>query len=242
MSRSLQNSIKSQSVQNIFDQISPTYDRLNHLMSLNFDKSWRKKTIGLIKKTSETPFTAIDLCAGTFDLSLECLKQFPQSKIMAVDFSQEMLNAGQPKIAEALIDEKIKPICADCLSLPFAANSIDVIFCGFGFRNFVSVKKGIMEAKRVLKPGGQLIVLEFFKPKSGLNQFFHTTYAKHVIPIMGKMVSGHDIAYDYLKDSIKDFLSAREFKSILQSYDFHHTEIKDFFMSISTAISTFKRN
>lgn len=230
----------SEAVKSLFTTISPTYDRLNHLLSFNIDKIWRKKTIALIEKPKNTCFQVLDLCAGTFDLSLECLRQFPNCHIMAADFSLGMLNAGMAKIEAQRVKGKIVPVCTDALNLPFSDNSIDVIVCGYGFRNFDDAQKGLREANRVLKKGGQLLVLDFFKPSSIPAKIFHKTYAKFVIPTLGKLISGHQSAYEYLKNSIQGFLTAGEFKNLLNRTHFTNSKSKDFIFAISSVVSATK--
>lgn len=246
----------SEAVKSLFTDISPTYDRLNHLLSLNLDKIWRRKAISLINdyltlrlsdsqkvtqsESQKVSFLALDLCCGTFDLSLECLRQFPNAQIIAADFSHGMLNAGREKISQSINSGKIIPICGDGLKLPLADNSLNVIFCGYGVRNFDSTKIGLQEMNRVLKAGGQIIVLEFFKPSSWVSNVFHKSYAKFLIPLLGKIISGHESAYHYLRDSIQGFLTIQEFKNLLEECNYKDIKINDFFMSVSTAVSAIK--
>lgn len=222
----------SEAVKKLFTEISPTYDRLNHLLSFNVDKSWRKKTIARIQKNQE-PFEALDLCCGTFDLSLECVKQFPRVKIYALDFSETMLEAGKEKIQNF---PQITPICGDALNLPFEKESFDVVFCGFGVRNLDDIEKGLKEIYRVLKPEGQILILEFFKPTSSLQKLFHKTYGTHVLPRIGSWISGNSKAYSYLKDSIQGFLTVTEFCEILQGAGFRSMGIHDYLFKISSCV------
>lgn len=227
----------SEAVKSLFTAISPTYDRLNHVLSFNFDKGWRKKTIAQIHKKSEDAFLALDLCAGTHDLGLECLSQFPKARIQAVDFSFGMLHAGQNKIQKELTSKKIFSVCGDALNLPYPNSTFDVIFCAYGVRNFDNVEAGLKEIRRVLKPGGQVLVLEFFRPISSLNNFFNKTYGQYVLPALGQAVSGHKSAYTYLRDSIRGFLSLPEFQALLEKSGFKDVKTKNFFMSISSYVS-----
>lgn len=222
----------SEAVKKLFTEISPTYDRLNHLLSLNVDKSWRKKTIARIQK-SQGHFKALDLCCGTFDLSLECVKQFPRAKIYAIDFSETMLQAGKEKIRRF---PQITPICGDALSLPFEKESFDVVFCGFGVRNLDDIEKGLKEIYRVLKPQGQILILEFFKPASSFQKLFHKTYLTHILPRIGSWVSGNPKAYLYLKNSIQGFLTVPEFCENLQKIGFENIEIQDYLFKISSCV------
>lgn len=231
----------SEAVKNLFTDISPTYDRLNHFLSFNFDKSWRRKTIANIEAGRDEPFLALDVCCGTHDLGLECLRQFPRSKITGLDFSQGMLDAGEGKIAAEKRAGKITPVRGDALAMPFPDDSFDVVFCAYGVRNFDDAGSGLKEMRRVLKPGGQLLVLEFFRPTSAFNRFFNKTYGEHILPWLGARISGHPSAYGYLRDSIRGFLSAEETAAKLDAVGFERIATRDFFLSISTCVSAFKK-
>jgi len=230
----------SDTIQKMFSDISPTYDKLNHFLSLNIDKSWRRQAISLIPYPKNKKIRILDLCAGTFDLSLECLKQFPNAQITAADFSQEMLDAGTDKIRVELEKGNIKPVCCDALDMPMENNFFDVIVCGYGVRNFDNTTSGVREIYRVLKPGGHIIVLDFFKPTERVSKFFHNTYAKFIMPTCGKLISGHKSAYHYLKESIQGFLTKNEFKDLLEENNYTDVVTMDFLLSISTAIRATK--
>lgn len=230
----------SEMVQKIFDDISPTYDRLNHLLSFNIDKSWRVKTIKKIKKRPNEKFLVLDLCAGTHDLGITCLKRFPRAHVIGADFSLEMLKSGQSKITKLGLQNQIQPLCADALNLPLKDNSVDVVTCAYGVRNFDDAQKGMQEIFRVLKPGGQVLVLEFFKPTKKLSRLFNKTYGEHVLPRVGKWISGHDSAYTYLRESIRGFQTTGEFEKLLSGIGYEDTEVTDFLFSISSTVSAIK--
>lgn len=227
---------KSVRVKILFDEISPTYDRLNRILSLNIDKIWRKKTISLIRKSKDNHFTALDLCCGTHDMGLECLRQFPDVKITAMDFSEEMLKAGEPKIQKYILNGQIKTLVGDALNMPFANQSFDVIFCAYGVRNFSDTAKGLLEIRRVLKPGGQVLILDFFNPQNFFNRLFHKTYAQYVLPRLGGWLSGNPKAYVYLRDSILDFVTGIQMTEMLLAQGFAQARVKDFFGGISSCV------
>ncbi len=231
----------SQAVKDMFTTISPSYDKLNHVLSFNIDKRWRRKTIAMIEAEKDQNFYSIDLCAGTCDLGVECLKQFPKSHVMAIDFSEAMLKAGEKKVQNYILEDRFCMACADALDLPCPDDSIDVVYCGFGVRNFDDTKKGIEECYRVLKPGGQLVVLEFFKPRGFISKLFHMSYAKFLVPSIGRLISKDKQAYQYLKDSIQGFLTKKEFSDLLEEVGFKDVKTKDFLMSVSSSVSGFKK-
>ncbi len=217
----------------MFTAISPTYDKLNHVLSFNIDKRWRRKTVAAIAHIASDPIQVLDVCAGTFDLSLDTLARFSAAQITAVDFSAGMLQSGLEKIK----GKNITPVCADALNLPFENGRFDVAVCGFGMRNLDDKAKGLAELRRVLKPGGQLLVLEFFKPSSFLSRLFNKTYAEHILPSLGKFISGNKAAYTYLRDSIRGFLTTEEFKVLLQAQGFENVKIKNFVFGIASCVS-----
>lgn len=227
---------KSDKVKALFNAISPTYDRLNHVLSFNIDKIWRKKTIARIQKSKDQNFTALDLCCGTHDMGIECIRQFPKVKITAMDFSEEMLNAGSHKIAKHLKSGQIHPLCGDALNMPFAEASFDVVFCAYGVRNFSDTQRGLAEIKRVLKPHGQVLILDFFKPQNIFAKLFHKTYAEHVLPRVGGWVSGNPLAYKYLKDSIQGFVTRDHMGELLRNNGFKDISSQDFWGGISACV------
>ncbi len=209
----------SEAVKKIFDEISGRYDFLNRVLSFNIDRSWRKKAVKLIQSTAPHP-VVLDICAGTFDFTLEVLKQYPQAKIHAGDFSEGMLKAGHAKIAHAVAGGSVIPEVADALALPYANDYFDFLVCGFGYRNVSDKTKCLTEFHRVLKKNGQAVVLEFFRPTSWLTKLFHTTYAQGVIPTVGGWLSGNRGAYAYLRDSIQGFLTQDEFCALAEKNGF----------------------
>ena len=228
----------SESIRNLFTEISPTYDRLNHLLSFNIDKRWRRKTIEEIRNR-KTPLKALDLCAGTLDLSREFLRQFPTSNVQAVDFSQGMLDQGMKKLSPEE-REKIQTICADALSLPFPDGTFDVVFCGYGFRNLDNQETALHEIRRVLKPGGQLLILEFFKPTNWFTKLFHSTYGHFMLPTVGGLISRQSHAYRYLHESISRFYTLNECKIMFNNHMFKSLNHKNFFNGVSSLISAIK--
>lgn len=230
----------SEAVKNLFTDISPTYDRLNHFLSFNIDRLWRKKSIALIKKSREEAFSALDVCAGTHDFGIECLKRFPKAQITGLDFSPGMFTSGTEKLKKLGLENRIKPVCGDALHMPFPDQSFDVIFCGYGVRNFDDTERGLQEIYRVLKPGGQVLILEFFKPTTLTAKVFHKTYASFIIPLVGKIISGHPQAYTYLRDSISRFISIDEFSSLMKKIGYQNIMHNGFFMHVSSCVSAFK--
>lgn len=230
----------SEQIKQLFSGISPTYDKLNHLLSFNIDKGWRKKSVDKITGFSEndTPL-ALDLCAGTLDFTVAFKQKFSKAQVVSLDFSHPMLALGQHKIADNDFSQ-VSLICGDALKLPFADNTFDVLFCGYGFRNLDNSKAGLQEISRVLKPGGQLLILEFFKPESLASKTFHATYGKYLLPWVGGLISKQKKAYDYLYSSINSFLSISQCENLLKDCGFSQTRTHSFLMDVSHLVWAIK--
>ena len=147
----------------MFDRISPKYDRLNHLLSLNIDKIWRRKTAKAVAKSQ--PKTILDLATGTADLAIELAKRNPHAHIVGIDFSEKMLEIGKEKVKQQGLESQIELRLGDAAALPFDVNSFDAVTVAFGVRNFEDLGKGLSEISRVLRPGGQATILEFSMPE-----------------------------------------------------------------------------
>ena len=167
---------KARQIRQMFSSIAPRYDLLNHLLSLNIDKSWRRKAVSLMRaSSSQQQVLWLDLCCGTGDLSLEMLRQ-GADRIVSSDFSHPMLVLNLDKLRPQSSASKISLVEADALILPFPDNTFDAIAIAFGLRNLESPERGLAEMRRVLKPEGRLVVLEFSKPTSA---FFDKLFQKY---------------------------------------------------------------
>jgi demethylmenaquinone methyltransferase / 2-methoxy-6-polyprenyl-1,4-benzoquinol methylase len=191
-------------VQQMFDTIAPAYDRANHLLSVGIDRSWWIRTAKLFQPVLQHPETVtLDLCCGTGDMTMALLKHRPTTHaapILAVDFSHQMLSLGQKKFA----DQNVLPIEADALHLPIANASIDLVTSAFGFRNLANYEEGLTEILRVLRPGGQLGILECNQPE-GLTGVIYNLYFRSILPKLGGLITGNASAYSYLNASVERF-------------------------------------
>jgi len=195
----------AQNIQQMFDAIAPRYDLLNHLLSAGIDHHWWRRTARALRPVLARPEAVVlDLCCGTGDMTLALAKLRPHTAqsapILAVDFSHNMLALAQPKFA----GRNIRAIEADALHLPFADASIDLITCAFGFRNLASYPGGLAELHRVLRPGGQIAILDFNQP-TGLMGAIYSLYFKHLLPLLGRLISRDPRAYTYLPESVARF-------------------------------------
>ncbi len=209
----LATSKRADRVRQMFTDIAPTYDRLNHLLSGNRDKAWRRVAVTMLQPQPRERL--VDLCGGTGDLALECLRQQPQARVVVADFSHTMLRLAQAKLPRATHAHT-----ADALRLPYTDAAFDAVTVGFGVRNFEDPARGLREIRRVLKPGGKLLVLEFFKPSSRVMALVFGRLFRWMLPLVGRVVSGHSFAYLYLPESVGEFVTLREFEALLNRANF----------------------
>ena len=186
----------------MFDAIAPRYDLLNRVLSLGIDQYWRKRAIALLK--DEAPERILDVATGTGDLAIQALTLDPK-KVVGVDISEEMLRFGREKLARMDLGDRIELKRGDAERLPFSDSQFDAVLVAFGVRNFEDLDKGLVEIRRVLKPGGSLVVLEFSQPQAFPVKQAYTFYSKHILPRIGGAVSKDTGAYEYLPASVEAF-------------------------------------
>lgn len=220
-------------IANLFSRIAPSYDKLNHLLSFSRDKKWRQQMIDAI--TPRLSLRVVDLCAGTLDCTVQLLRRFPQAEVVAADFSQEMLDQGLAKIPH-VFQNHVTVQCVDVLQMEFPQRSVDVVLCAYGMRNIPDQAAILKTIQGWLAPDGELIVLEFFKPKSRIARFFSNTYSKYVLPAVGGLVSGDSSAYKYLHNSIRDFYSLPAYRALLNQCGFHVISDEDLAGGITSLI------
>ena len=194
-------------VRQIFSEIAPRYDLLNHVLSLNIDRIWRRKAIAELGVELNPNGTYLDLCAGTMDVSA-ALAATPgfRGSIIGADFAEPMLRAGRDKIGTS----RIAPVTADALELPLASGSISGVMVAFGIRNVAGLDAGLAEVQRVLAPGARFVILEFSSPRSPLLNAAYQLYSNRILPAIGGLISGHPTAYRYLPRSIASFPEGEE--------------------------------
>lgn len=203
-------------IASLFDRISPKYDSLNHLLSFNIDKVWRRKTAKTIARFY--PKTILDLATGTADLAIAMAKYNPQAHIIGMDISEKMLEIGKTKIDKQGLGNQIELRFGDAANLPFEDNTFDVVTVAFGVRNFEDLDKGLSEIQRVLKPKGMAYILEFSMPDKFPVKQLYRLYFKHILPKIGGWISKAPEAYSYLPDSVERFPNRRDFLRKLSSF------------------------
>jgi demethylmenaquinone methyltransferase/2-methoxy-6-polyprenyl-1,4-benzoquinol methylase len=205
---------KGRLVREMFAEIAPSYDRLNHLLSGNVDKRWRRFTAGKLRDVLEHPDAVVlDLCCGTGDLSLELE---PQAQVIGCDFCHPMLVLALDK-ARHQHARRLTLAEADALRLPFASNSFDAVTVAFGLRNLESIEGGLTEILRVLKPGGRTAVLEFSQPVVPIFRELFQFYFLKILPRIGALISGSQGAYTYLPQSVQNFPDQKRLAALMTS-------------------------
>lgn len=200
-------------VTEMFDDISSHYDFLNHLLSFQIDKIWRRKTSRIV--ASHQPTAILDVATGTADLAIRMAKDIPMASIVGADLSEKMLEIGRQKVKQEHLEQRIKLMTADAKALPFEDNHFDAVTVAFGVRNFEHLEAGIQEMLRVLKNNGLIAILEFSHPKNGIVKGPYRCYSKHILPKVGRAFSKHPEAYSYLPSSIEAFPESDDFVQLL---------------------------
>lgn len=213
---------KKEGIRNLFDKIAPDYDKLNHILSLNIDKGWRKKAVRKLADV-KTPLKVLDVACGTADFTIEIARKVAKgSRITGIDISEGMLAVGREKVKKAGVDAEL--LIADCEALPYSENTFDRISVGFGVRNFEHLELGLSEMHRVLVPGGKLIILELSVPSNTFIRWCYKLYFLKVLPAIGGMVSGERGAYEYLPASVLRFPAPDKFMAMMKDVGFATVE------------------
>ena len=202
----------------MFDNIAPTYDKLNHILSLSIDKVWRRRVVRKVRRMK--PLRILDLATGTGDLAIKMAKRIPKARIMGVDLSENMLAVAAEKVRRQGLDDHIALYQGDAENLDLTDGVVDVVTVAFGVRNFGNVDQGLQEIWRVLRSGGHIVVLEFSTPRNFLVRKLYQFYSNHFMKPIGGLVSRDRKAYNYLPDSIVEFSSPEEFLEQLQRAGF----------------------
>lgn len=216
----------------MFDSIAPEYDRLNHLMSLNMDKLWRRRALQkiVIKDKSQQ---ILDIACGTGDFSIAIAESAnPSTKIEGIDISEGMLEVMRNKLSEKGLDGRVSARLGDSEALPYGNGSFDRVTIAFGIRNFEHREKALEEILRVLKPGGRLVILELSIPSNALVKFAFKLYFTKFVPLIGGKISGDKGAYSYLPESVIKFPGKKEWIATMESCGYSQVTHKAFTFGI----------
>lgn len=205
---------KKEQVEQMFDNIAPTYDRLNHIMSLNIDRMWRRRVMRIVRRSKASKI--MDIATGTGDLAIAMAKRMERAEILGIDLSEEMLAVARSKVKRLGLEQRITLLKGDAESLTMVADGVmDVATVAFGVRNFENLEGGLAEIYRTLKAGGKLVVLEFSIPRNRLVRWVYAQYSHRLIPRIGALISKDREAYTYLPESVDEFPSPERFTDML---------------------------
>ncbi|MCL4637693.1 MULTISPECIES: bifunctional demethylmenaquinone methyltransferase/2-methoxy-6-polyprenyl-1,4-benzoquinol methylase UbiE [Olivibacter] len=212
---------KKQQVATMFNNISKTYDFLNHFLSFGIDIIWRKKAIRSLRQLQ--PKKILDVATGTGDFAFEAINILKPDKIVGVDISEGMLAVAKEKIAKRGVGNKFEVVLGDSEGLPFDDGSFDAVTVAFGVRNFENLEKGLADICRVLRPGGKAVILEFSNPKTFPMKQLYSVYSRTLMPFFGRLFSKDREAYSYLPESVVQFPDGERFTTILDRVGFSKT-------------------
>ena len=208
-------------VRGMFSDIAPRYDFLNHVLSLNIDRGWRREALEALCWTAASHGIYLDLCAGTLDVGAALTAESAfRGFVVGADFALPMLRAGVGKAPA----DTLAPVGADALALPFADSTIDGAIVAFGIRNVADLDAGLREVRRVLKAGARFVILEFSTPPNIFMRTIYQSYFRYVLPIVGRAISGHKSAYSYLPLSVAQFPTEDRLADALRSAGFEGVE------------------
>jgi demethylmenaquinone methyltransferase/2-methoxy-6-polyprenyl-1,4-benzoquinol methylase len=226
------NGNKATQVEQMFDNIAPTYDTLNHRLSWDIDRGWRKKAIHQLMPYQ--PKTMLDIATGTGDFAILAAEMLKPQKLIGADISEGMMNIGREKVKRQGLQDVISFEKEDCTALSYADDTFDAVTAAFGIRNFADLDKGLQEMCRVLKKGGHLSIVELTSPVSfPMKQLFHI-YAHTVLPVYGRLISKDTAAYSYLTKTIEAFPQGEQMMEILKKAGFSDTQFKRLTFGICT--------
>lgn len=227
---------KAVQVEQMFNHIATTYDTLNHRLSWNIDRYWRRRLIKSIPRSADnrSALAILDVATGTGDLAISMGQAFPEAKITGVDLAEGMLTVAEKKAEEKHLQDRLSFQKDDALNLSFAENSFSVVTAAFGIRNFQELNKGLSEMYRVLKPGGHLRIIELTTPVSFPMRWLFWIYSHTLLPLYGRMLSKDASAYSYLTATIEAFPQGEKMMEILQSAGFTHTAFRRLTFGICT--------
>ena len=226
------NAHKREQVEQLFDNIAPTYDALNHTLSFGFDRSWRRKAVRTLM--AYNPATVLDIATGTGDFALAIARKLKLRHVMAVDISEGMMRVGREKAVREGLHDVVRFQKEDCSHLSFADNSFDAVTVTFGVRNFENLDACLREIHRVLNKEGHLILLELSYPYKRLWRALFNIYSKVVMPVVGRLISGDDSAYTYLPETMAAFPQGEVMREILLKNGFSQARFRRLTMGICT--------
>ena len=230
---------EKQHIGQLFDRIAGTYDGLNHGLSLGIDKYWRRKTVSMMPAAKHV----LDVAIGTADLTIEMLQRGKAEQVTGIDLSEQMMGIGRLKVERLRVTGDGLPVefvYGNAQKMPFADASFDAVTCAYGCRNFQNLDEGLKEMYRVLRPGGQVTILEFSYPSNRLVRALYDIYFTRVLPLIGRIVSRDKTAYTYLNKSVKAFCWGEAFVQHMHDAGFRDEQFTPLTFGITTVYTGIK--
>ena len=227
---------EKQHIGQLFDRIAGTYDGLNHVLSLNIDKRWRRRAIRMLAPAEQV----LDVAIGTADLTIEILRQGKAQHVTGIDLSHGMMAIGEQKVAKRGYAQQVQFDYGSAQQMPYANASFDTVTCAYGVRNFANMDEGLSEMYRVLRTGGELMVLEFSYPTNPVIRWGYDLYFTHILPFIGNLFSRDKGAYSYLNRSVKNFPYGEAFCQHLRKAGFTQIKATPLTFGISTIYTAVK--
>ena len=225
-----------QNIGTLFNRIAGTYDRLNHLLSLNTDRRWRRRAVRKLSPCQN----ALDVATGTADLAIEMVRQNKVQQVTGIDLADEMLRLGWEKVEKRQLNDRIRLESGNVLELSYPDGHFDAVTCAYGIRNFSDFDLGLQEMQRVLREEGQLLILEFSYPDNKIIRFFYDFYFSKIMPAIGRKVSKDPSAYSYLNRSVKEFVWGEAMAQRLRAAGFRNVTFHPMTFGITTLYSAQK--
>ena len=227
---------EKQHIGQLFDRIAGTYDGLNHVLSLNIDKRWRRRAVRMLAPVEQV----LDVAIGTADLTIEILRQGKAQHVTGIDLSHGMMAIGEQKVAKRGYAQQVQFDYGSAQQMPYANASFDTVTCAYGVRNFANMDEGLSEMYRVLRKGGELMVLEFSYPTNPVIRWGYDLYFTHILPFIGNLFSRDKGAYSYLNRSVKNFPYGEAFCQHLRKAGFSQIKTTPLTFGISTIYTAVK--
>ena len=209
---------KRERVKAMFNDIAPTYDSLNHILSMSIDRLWRRRVVRIVRRLGAQRI--LDMATGTGDLAIALARRIDNATICGADLSPEMLAVAKRKVEQQGLDERITLTECDAEHIDMASESVDAVTVAFGVRNFENIEACLAELRRVIKPEGHLVILEFSNPSNRLVGAIYRLYFHRILPFIGGLISHNRGAYEYLPASVDTFPTPKEFIAILERCGF----------------------
>lgn len=220
----------------LFDGIAATYDRFNHVTSMGIDIWWRKVAIKGMKPVEKM----LDVAIGTADVAMTAIRMKKAQHVVGLDLSREMMNIGAEKVERAGMKGQVEFMEGSALEMPYEDHAFEAVTCAYGIRNFSDLDKGLQEMYRVLKPGGQLVILEFSYPTNPLVRWGYDLYFSNIMPLIGRLISKDGSAFTYFLNSVKHFIWGEEMIQHLKDAGFSEAKFRTLTFGITTLYTASK--